>query len=689
MLYKKSVRKRFDGGDQAMQQDKKSLRLVSRKSLTLGVLLGASALLAGCQQTPTVKSKAGAFHLEEATIADIQNAISSKQITTVQLVELYLKRIKAYNGTCVNQPQGVLGPVTSIKNAGQINALQTLNLRPAARKAWGFDERKARTLTDKVDSDPAMPDALEIAAKLDAEFAKTGKLVGPLHGVVMAFKDQYDTVDMRSTSGADPAFANDRPPEDATFIKRLREAGAIVLAKANAAEYANGGARSSFGGVFCNPYATERSPSNSSAGSGSSVAANLVTCAIAEETGSSIRGPARANNSVGIAPTQELVSRHGMIQQGINTRAGPICRTVADTAKVLDVMAGYDPKDELTVFSIGRTPTESYATFASAERLDGVRIGVMRELMNRKELGDPSKQTIDLTDAAITELRKLGAEVIDPGEGTGLLNQCVRKYAPRIGNKLFTKKYPDLFPVDADGKPIGDHTKTLVDMVMNPDKVPADFSFMSLPRGDAVGEGKFSLNLYLAERGDTNIKTNTDLVNKANWLSDPTYPDFKGRRIEDEKPVELDMSGRMLDRFMVQTVVLQCMEELKLHAMVYPTSNTPPELLGSPSMGGGAASRGRGTSSSLGRQGFPAITVPVGFTTEVYDRVSDPSLPKEENGQPGSKWVGPVPAVVPVGMDIVSRPFAEPLLFKIAAAYEAATHHRVPPKDFGPLVGEP
>src|SRR5882757_4326708 len=119
------------------------------------------------------------FEVQEATIEQIQTALKTKQITTTQLVEMYLKRIKAYNGTCVNQPQGILGSVTTIKDAGQLNALSTLNLRPVTRKYWGFDDRKARTLTNAVDSDPKMPDALEVAAAQDAEFAKTGKLVGP------------------------------------------------------------------------------------------------------------------------------------------------------------------------------------------------------------------------------------------------------------------------------------------------------------------------------------------------------------------------------------------------------------------------------------------------------------------------------------------------------------------------------
>src|SRR2546428_8087291 len=173
------------------------------------------------------------FKGDEATIEDIQSAILRGELTSTRVVELYLNRIKAYNGVCVNLPDGVLGlgPITPIKNARQLTALMTLNLRPAKRQALGFDRRKARSMTDPLDNDPAMPDALEVAARQDAYFASTGKLIGPLHGVVFSIKDQYDTFDMRTTGGMDSAYASDRPPDDATFVKRLREAGAIILAK--------------------------------------------------------------------------------------------------------------------------------------------------------------------------------------------------------------------------------------------------------------------------------------------------------------------------------------------------------------------------------------------------------------------------------------------------------------------------
>src|SRR5215813_10070700 len=333
-----------------------------------------------------VSGQSTKFRIEEATIESIQAAIVRGELTSTRVVQLYLNRIKAYNGTCVNQPDGILGagPITPIENARQLNALLSLNLRPAKRQAMGFDGRKARSMTDPADNDPAMPDALEVAAQQDAYFASTPKLIGPLHGVVFSIKDQYDTFDMRTTGGMDADYANDRPPNDATFVKRLREAGAIILAKANMGEMGTPNSRSSFGGPFCNPYDTTRTPGTSSGGSGASVAANLVTCSIGEETGGSIHHPAKNNNLVGLAPTQELVSRDGMIASGINTRVVPLCRTVNDAARVLEVIAGYNPKDEFTAFAIGRMPAQGYRSFANERTLNGLRIGVIREHMDRK-----------------------------------------------------------------------------------------------------------------------------------------------------------------------------------------------------------------------------------------------------------------------------------------------------------------
>src|SRR5260370_23546414 len=138
--------------------------------------------------------------IEEATIEDIEAAIQRGELTATRVVQLYLNRIRAYNGTCVNQPDGVLGfgPIAPIKNAHQLNALMTLNLRPAKRERLGFDPRKARSMTDPVDADPAMPDALEVAPQQDAYFASTARLIGALHGVVVSINGPNHPFHMRT-----------------------------------------------------------------------------------------------------------------------------------------------------------------------------------------------------------------------------------------------------------------------------------------------------------------------------------------------------------------------------------------------------------------------------------------------------------------------------------------------------------
>jgi Asp-tRNA(Asn)/Glu-tRNA(Gln) amidotransferase A subunit family amidase/uncharacterized OsmC-like protein len=655
-----------------------TLRSAPRVAVFAVLLLFASQGVVAAQTAPAAKAAPG-FRIEEATISDLQQAIRSHRITTVGIVEAYLRRIKAYNGTCVNEPNGILGVISTIPHARQINALSTLNLRPAARMKWGFDARKARSLTDHADNAAAMPDALEVAAAQDRAFARTGRLAGPLHGVVIAIKDQYDTFDMRTTSGGDADYANDRPPDDATFVKKLRDAGAIILAKANLAEYAVDGARSSFGGTFCNPYDTEREPGMSSAGSGSSVAANLVTCAIGEETVVSVRWPASVNSLVGLAPTKELVSTDGMIGAGLNMRVGPMCRTVEDTARILDVIAGYDQKDEMTVYSVGRMPTRSYASYAASAKagaaapLKGIRIGVLREYLRRSLVGKADEQSITLVERAIADLRKLGATVVDPGPDTDLFTSCLTRYAPRLQNSAFARQYPQLFPGD-------DQIAALVDLSANPARVPQSLSLRTLNAGGigAAGEGRFEIDRYLRQRGDANIKSNADLITKSRFYDDPNFPDRKQARERDQQARVLDTAMRMQGRAAVQTMLLQCMQEQKLDALVSPMSTIPPRKLTNPRE---PVVNGRNPIgwSLIGQQGFPAITVPAGFTTEVWDRVRD--------GDTGTRLVGPVPAQLPVGVDFIARPFGEPLLFRIAGAYEAATHHRRPPPEFGPLAG--
>ena len=638
--------------------------------------------------TPTLASgQTAKFQIEEATVEDIQAGILRGGLTSTRVVQLYLDRIKAYNGTCVNQPDGVLGlgPITPIKNAHQLNALMTLNLRPANRERLGFDRRKARSMADPADDNPAMPDALEVAAQQDAYFASTGRLIGPLHGVVFSIKDQYDTFDMRTTAGMDAAYANDRPLRDATFVKRLREAGAIVLAKANLGEMGTPNSRSSFGGPFCNPYDTERSPGTSSGGSGSSVAANLVTCSIGEETGGSIHHPAKNNSIVGLAPTQELVSRDGMVGAALNTRVGPLCRTVKDAARVLEVIAGYDPKDELTAFSIGRLPSEPYRSFANEQTLNGTRIGVIREHMDMKVFNEADAETINLTERAINDLRRLGATVVDPGAGGALFQSCIDKYVPLYRNRVFTEQFPNLFPVDANGKPSTDRISQLVDMFFDPSLVPPGSSIRNIGRASNDALTKYMLSRYLRERGDANIKSIRDLIDKSKYYRDirpdAGFVDRKAALEEMNSSMTLDLANLFQERFASQQVVLQCMAQENLDALVSPAGNIPAYILGAP-YEPPLAGRTNSVWGLLGQHGFSTLSVPAGFTAGVFDRVRDATAPG------GTRLVGPIAAKLPLGIMLFGRPFSEPTLFRIASAYEAATKHRVSPPDFGP-VAEP
>jgi Asp-tRNA(Asn)/Glu-tRNA(Gln) amidotransferase A subunit family amidase len=408
-----------------------------------------------------------------------------------------------------------------------------------------------------------------------------------------------------------------------------------------------------------------------------------VTCGIGEETVVSIRWPASVNSLVGLAPTQELVSRDGMIGSGLVMRVGPMCRTVQDTARVFDAFAGYDPKDEMTVFSVGRTSSKPYASFASARRLDGVRIGVLREYMRRSLLAKADEESIGLVEKAIADLRALGAVIVDPGAEGELFTRCIARYAPELLNSAFARQYPQLFPssgpapAPAAAPAAGAEIPALLQLHADPARVPAALSLRTLNAGGfgPAGEGKYMIDRYLRERGDANIKTNADLITKARFYQDPNFPDRKQGREQAERATVLDTSARLHGRFAVQTMLLQCMQEQRLDALVSPMSTVPPRKLTSPRE---PAVNGRTPIgySLIGQQGFPVITVPAGFTTTVWDRVADAS---------GPRLVGPVSAALPVGVDFIARPFDEPLLLRIASAYEAATKHRKPPADFGPL----
>src|SRR5215471_10859112 len=314
--------------------------------------------------TPVYTQNRPKFEVTETTIAQTQAAIRAGRVTCRQLVEAYLKRIREYDQTT------------------GLNALVVIN-----------------------------PDALAEADRLDREFKRTGKL-RPLQGIAVIVKDNYDTKDLPTTAGS-LALKNFVPSDDAYMVKRIREAGAIVLAKSNMAEWAFSPyvTVSSIGGITRNPYDLERVPAGSSGGTAAAVAASLGEVGLGTDTGNSIRGPSSHNALVGIRPTLGLTSRDGIIPLYIgNDVGGPMARTVEDAVRVLGVVAGYDPADPVTELSRGKIP-QSYTQFLDKNGLHGARIGVFRKYIDAPTT-DP--QIKALTEKAIQDLKAQGAEIVDP-----------------------------------------------------------------------------------------------------------------------------------------------------------------------------------------------------------------------------------------------------------------------------------
>jgi amidase len=651
------------------------------------------------------------FRLEEVNIADVHRAIRTKQITATQLVNFYLKRIKAHSGTCVqgdaDPASGLqLGDITPIPNAGQVNAFITVNLKEDKRIALGLPDRMKRTHTGP--DDPKIPDALDRARELDAEFARTGKLVGPLHGIPFAIKDLFDTFDMRTTAGAAAAYANDKPARDATVIAKLRMAGAIILGKTNLDEYAPAGiGRSTFGGQTCNPYDTTRIPGGSSGGSAAAVAANLAMCALGTDTSGSVRNPAAYNNIVGIVATQGLVSRDGIFPLTFTRdRAGPLCRTVQDVALVLETLAGYDARDAVT--AAVTEPRVSYRRFANEKSLAGKRLGVLRDLMIEVSLAD--RDSIRVANEAIADMKKAGATIIDPVN----VQDAIAELVPYLEPSLLAKNFPSVFP-KAPPEPI-DHIVTMFfDHKLFPSGLRgANLRMLAAQRRGE--EGRYSMNRYLQARGDIKFKSTADM------FTTPTFAGHMGvlKATFGESAKTLDtptQTDHLLRMQTLRQVLLKVMADNNLDVLVFVNTTIPPPVvlpsrlpaaydtrteprvlkagtaLSDPTLLPGEpvlktdldAFRGAGGSWGVNlspESGFPSIVVPAGFTRVVYDRVPDPTDPN------GNKLVGPTPAQLPVGMEFVGRPFAEARLFEIASAYERSTHHRRPPANFGPLPGE-
>ena len=503
----------------------------------------------------TGRLAAQAFEIEEATIAQVHAAFLSGELTCVGLVQTYLDRIDAYD-----------------KQGPRLNAIATLN-----------------------------PRALEEAAGLDEAFAADG-LTGPLHCIPVLLKDQVETSDMPTTYGS-ALFADFVPARDATIVTRMKDAGAIIHAKTNMGEYASRYVGSGFG-VIRNAYDPRRNPSGSSGGTSVGVAANFGMIGIGEDTGGSIRGPAAVASLVGLRPTLELVSRFGLMPANPTTDTmGPMTRTVMDAAILLGVIAGYDPNDPVTARSVGNVP-DSYSVGLDGDGLAGARIGVIRDPMDQSV--DPEsegfRQVRALVDAAVADLRRLGAEVVD-----GVVIAGIESVNSVFGSNVFeTEEATDAYLAEHANAPY----KTLSSILLSGRVTPWRAAGMA------------------------------GLLGKS--TSDPGYGEY------------------LLGRDQIRRDVLVAMADHDLDALVYATFDHPVTLIAEDAETNPvpADQYGLGDNRLLSPiTGFPALTVPAGFTTDG----------------------------LPVGIEFLGRPFTEAMLLRFGYAFEQGTGYRQAPESAPPL----
>ncbi len=351
-------------------------RLSRRSLIRYGALGGAVAaagpLAAQASVAPPPGPAVPPFELDEVAIRDLQNRMATGADTARALVEKYTARIEALDQK---------GP--------ELRAVLEIN-----------------------------PDALAIADRLDAE-RKSGKLRGLLHGIPVLLKDNIGTADRMNTTAGSLALLGATPSADAFLVRRLRDAGAVILGKTNLSEWANfrsthsSSGWSGRGGQCRNPYALDRNPSGSSSGTGAAISANLCAVGIGSETDGSIVSPSNNCGLVGVKPTVGLVSRSGIIPiSHSQDTAGPMARSVLDAAILLTALAGYDPADSATRSLSGKPPINyAQALERGPEDLEGLRIGVPR-----KKLFGQSPAADALVDAAIVDLKRLGAVIVDPAD---------------------------------------------------------------------------------------------------------------------------------------------------------------------------------------------------------------------------------------------------------------------------------
>jgi amidase len=449
-----------------------SQQTLRQAGATLGLILLVLFLL----PSRSGQSQTKPFQLVETTVEEIHAAYKSGKLTTRQLVQMYLERIEAYD-----------------KKGPNINCVITVN-----------------------------PRALVEADLLDAAFKKSG-LSGPLHGIPVLIKDQADTIGMPTTLGS-VVFKDYRPTKDAFVVEKLKKAGAIILAKATLAEFAAGDTYGSLFGVTRNPYDLERTVGGSSGGPGAGINANFAAIGVGQEGFASIRRPATWNSIVGMRPTAGLVSRSG-VYGGWPSKTGslgPMTRTVADLAALLDVMAGYDPEDPVTALGMPYIPP-SYTKFLDKNGLKGARIGILREPMGyttEPDLAD-FKQVTTVFDKAVTELKAAGATVVDP-------------------------------------------------------IVIPDLNALLAKRASSPAEGDESYRLYLSRNPNSQFKTRQDVLNS------PDYSKVMRRRDRGTGAIAADNTKyyQYLEaREQLMLNIMKVMADYKLDAIVHKSVEHPPTLI--------------------------------------------------------------------------------------------------------------
>jgi len=439
--------------------------------------------------------------------------------------------------------------------------------------------------------------AIPIADSLDRRFAREG-ITGPLHCIPIVVKDNYETSDLQTTAGS-LALKGWIPRQDATMVARICAAGAIVLAKSNMAEWAftpYETVSSILPGYTKNPYALDRVTAGSSGGTAAAVAANEGEVGLGTDTGNSIRGPSAHNALVGIRSTMGLTSRAGVVplSNGADI-AGPMARTVADAVAVFQVVAGEDPADPVTAASRGHRETD-YTKFLVPGGLNGARIGVLRQAYERPST---DSEVVTVFNRAINALKTHGAMIVDPS-GIDSLAAVLRTGAG--GCNTF----------------------------------------------------KFDLERYFAARGqNAPVKTINEVLRSGNFH--PTV-ELRLRTADTVTVPPEDAPGCkarevMRDRF--RAAVVKMMDSLKLDALIYPTWSNPPRLIGDLNTPAGDNSQLFSPTT-----GFPAITVPMGYTRA---------------------------NALPAGITFLGRPWSEEKLISLAYGFEQATHHRRPPVSTPPL----